>query len=59
MQRDPKPAPPPKPDLPFRVHFADGRKFDVMAPDATTARKAAEARHHGLIKRIKIVRENA
>lgn len=41
----------------FRVHFEDGRKIDVQAKDATTAAKAALARHDGIIRKTKIVRE--
>ncbi|WP_181592292.1 hypothetical protein [Rhizobium tropici] len=41
----------------FRVHFEDGEKLDVRAKDAATAAKAALARHDGIIRKTKIVRE--
>ncbi|MBB3608630.1 hypothetical protein [Rhizobium sp. BK602] len=41
----------------FRIHFEDGAKIDVAAKDAATANKAALARHDGIIRKTKIVRE--
>lgn len=41
----------------FRIHFEDGEKIDVPAKDAATANKAALARHDGIIRKTKIVRE--
>ncbi|MBX5015915.1 hypothetical protein [Rhizobium lentis] len=42
----------------FRVHFEDGTKLDVEASDSTAASKAASARHDGIIRKVKRVREN-
>lgn len=46
----------------FRVHFegSDAAPFDTMASDANDARKRAEkARPDELIRKVKVVRENA
>lgn len=43
----------------FRVHFEDETKLDVSAANATEARKLAEKRHDGIIRKIKIVRDQA
>jgi hypothetical protein len=41
----------------FRVHLANGEKFDVPAATADAARKAAKASHPGeIILKIKIVK---
>jgi hypothetical protein len=41
----------------FRVHFEDETKLDVPAANTNEARKLAEKRHDGIIRKIKIVRE--
>lgn len=42
----------------FRVHFEDGTKLDILAADATSAAKAAGQQSHGIITKVKRVREN-
>lgn len=44
--------------VPFRVHFEDGTKLDVNdAETAQDAAKKAMARHDGIIRKVKVVRE--
>lgn len=44
----------------FRVHLADGTKFDVPAPTPAEARKIATGMRVGaVVTKIKIVKENA
>lgn len=50
-------APDEKLRLPFRVHFEDGTKLDVLATDAKTAATEAGKRHPGLIRKTKLIRE--
>jgi hypothetical protein len=45
--------------VPFRVHFDDGVKIVVVAPNTDAARKAAKAKHNALITKIKRMREAA
>lgn len=47
------------PTIPFRVHYQDGTKLVVDAPNPAAARKIAETRHESLITKIKIVKEAA
>jgi len=44
--------------VPFRVHFEDGTKLDVDAETAQDAAKKAQARHDGIIRKVKVVRES-
>lgn len=41
----------------FRVHFEDGTKRDVHAADVKAANQAALAKHDGIIRKTKIVKE--
>ena len=43
----------------FRVHFSDGTKLVVDAPNPTAARKIAEKRRDGIVTKIKLVKEAA
>ncbi|WP_287374905.1 hypothetical protein [Mesorhizobium sp.] len=45
--------------VPFRVHFDDGTKIVVNAPNPDLARKAAKAKNDAPITKIKRVKENA
>lgn len=49
---------PEKPPAPFRVHFADGSKIDVIATDPIEAREIAAKRRSGVIEKIKRIRDN-
>jgi hypothetical protein len=42
-------------DKPFRVHFADGSKLEISAPDPIAARKQAEEMTKHRITKIKRV----
>lgn len=45
------------PDTHFRVHFADGQHFDVLAEDPNAARKEAQGkRPQAVITKIKVVK---
>lgn len=50
-------ARPEPPAIRFRVHFADGAKIPVTAPDATAARSKAGQKHQGRIIKVKRDRE--
>ena len=41
----------------FRVHFEDGTKLDVEAADVKGATSLALAKHDGIIRKTKIVKE--
>lgn len=42
----------------FRIHFADGERLDLVAEDAKTVRKRAEAMRPGhIIRKIKQLKE--
>ncbi|MDX0058057.1 hypothetical protein GOC19_16620 [Sinorhizobium meliloti] len=42
----------------FRVHFHDGKTFDIAAGNSLIAEKRARARHPGgYVKKVKLVRE--
>lgn len=44
------------PIVPFRVHFEDGTIVAAPATSAAEARKKAEAKHDGIIRRVKVDR---
>jgi len=46
-------------DVTFRVHFEDGTKLDIPAPDARTAGEIAGSSKTGKITKIKRVKEGA
>lgn len=46
-------------DVPFRIHFDDGVKIVVTAPNPDQARKAAKSKHDAPITKIKRVKEDA
>lgn len=42
----------------FRVHFHDGKVFDIAAANSLIAEKMARARHPGgYVKKVKLIRE--
>lgn len=42
----------------FRVHFHDGKTFDITAANSLIAERKARARHPGgYVKKIKLIRE--
>ncbi|MCM5689167.1 hypothetical protein [Sinorhizobium meliloti] len=42
----------------FRVHFHDGKTFDIVAANSLIAEKRARARHPGgYVKKVKLIRE--
>ncbi|NTH50508.1 hypothetical protein G6L09_05905 [Agrobacterium rhizogenes] len=41
----------------FRVHFDDGTKVDIRGVDSRDVPKAAKAQHDGIIRKIKVVKE--
>lgn len=43
----------------FRVHFLDGKRVDVVAINAVTARDQARAIRHGIITKVKVLKEDA
>lgn len=43
----------------FRIHFQDGRKIDVQAPNAVAARKLPSVKDSGAVIKIKVVKETA
>lgn len=43
----------------FRVHYADGVSFDIEAETPAQAREVAKVEHQGIIKKIKVVKEQA
>jgi hypothetical protein len=45
--------------LTFRIHFADGTKVVVDAPNPTAARKIAEKRHDAIVTKVKLVKDAA
>lgn len=50
-------AKPPRPLLPFRVHFIDGDKMDVTARDAGEAREIADRLRTVKVDKVKLVKE--
>lgn len=45
--------------IPFKVHFSDGTKLTVTAPNPDQARKAAKSKHDAPISKVKRVKEDA
>jgi hypothetical protein len=45
--------------LAFRVHYVDGTKLVVDAPNPTAARKIAEKRHDAIVTKVKLVKDAA
>lgn len=44
----------------FRVHFHDGKTFDIAAGNSLIAEKRARARHPGgYVKKVKLIREKS
>jgi len=50
-------AKPPRPLIPFRVHYVDGDKMDVTARDAKEAREIAERLRSVKVDKVKLVKE--
>jgi phage regulator Rha-like protein len=42
----------------FRVHFDDGTKIDIRGIDSRDVPKAAKAQHNGIIRKIKVVKDD-
>lgn len=42
----------------FRVHFDDGTKIDITGVDSRDVPKAAKAQHDGIIRKIKVVKDD-
>ena len=42
----------------FRVHFDDGTKIDIRGVDSRDVPKAAKAQHDGIIRKIKVVKDD-
>lgn len=43
----------------FRVHFDDGTKLDISGVDSRDVPKVAKAQHDGIIRKIKVVKDQA